>query len=284
MNDGAADEGTFMSNENDGGDCGLPEDGSLEDSEEERPHAGEELGGASASVCPGFDPELLRYLFYEPGMRILIIFGAVVALLTLGAFAAGNALRAPGGGWWPGLLALLCYGVGLLLGFVLLLDLIFLGMGYGASARYFKNALLTPGVIVSSNRLAIVVLAPLGNGKGPHYHGLQRLDLRFLPFHSHTPGTRIPVVSAFQPAEGLDRWLAFNPEPICWGTGRKDLIGRCFERLGTEDFDRLDACVARGLIPRDDDELILLDEHDRRLNSFSIREEQKKYAPKTDGQ
>jgi hypothetical protein len=249
--------------------------------EESHPYAGEALGGAAATVCPGFDPEPLRFLFYQPAMRILIVFGAIVGLLTVGAFAGGYALRVPGGGWWPGLLALLFYIVGILLAFILLIDLALLAFGYGPSVNYFKNALLTPGVVVSSKPLTIVVLAPLGNGQGPAYHGLQRLDLKMLPYHAHTPGTRIPFVSAFQPAEGLDRWLAFNPEPICWGTGRRHLIDRCFKRLGTEDFDRLDACVAKGLIPRDDDELILLDEHDQKLNTFSIREEKKKYASQT---
>ena len=257
----------------------LPEE-PVQQSEEDHRFAGEALGGAAASVCPGFDPEPLRFLFYQPAMRILIVFGAIVALLTVGAFAAGYALRIPGGGWWPGLLALPFYGIGILLALILLIDLALLGAGYGASAKYFKNALLTPGVVVSS-KPTIVVLAPLGNGQGPSYHGLQRLDLKLLPYHAHTPGTRIPFVSAFTSAEGLDRWLAFDAEPICWGTGRRDLIDRCLERLGTGDFDRLDACVAKGLIPRDNDELILLDEQDNKLDAFSIREEKKKYGPKT---
>ncbi|SIN78347.1 Protein of unknown function [Singulisphaera sp. GP187] len=253
----------------------------LGESTEVHPYAGEELGGAAANVCPGFDPEPLRFLFYQPALRILISFGAVVALLVAGAFAAGYALRVPGGGWWPGLLASLFYGIGILLTPILLIDLLLLVVGYGPTARYFKNALLTPGVVVSSKPLTIVILGPLGNGQGPNYHGLQRIDLRSLPFHAHTPGTRIPFVSAFHRGEGLDRWLAFSPEPICWGTGRRELIDRCFQRLGTEDFDRLDNCIANGLVPRDDDELILLDEHDRKLATFSIREEKEKYAPKT---
>jgi hypothetical protein len=259
----------------------LQDEEPLGESEEVHPYAGEVLGGAAASVCPGFDPEPLRFLCYQPAMRILILFGAVVALLTVGAFAAGYALRVPGGGWWPGLLAFLFYGIGILLTPILLFDLLFLAVGYGPSARYFKNALLTPGVVVSSKPLAIVVLGPLGNGQGPNYQGLQRLDLRSLPYHAHTPGTRIPFVSAFHPADGLDRWLCFSPEPICWGTGRRELIDRCFQRLGTADFDRLEDCIARGLVPRDNDELILLDEHDQKLGTFSIREEKEKYEPKT---
>jgi hypothetical protein len=243
---------------------------------EEHPFQGEVLGGAAATVCPGFDPEPVRYLLYQPAMRILLVFGLLVALLTAGCFAAGYALRIPGG-WWPGFLALPFYALGLLLVLIDLIVMAMMVMGYNATARYFKNALLTPGVVVSEKPLAVVILAPLGNGTGPDYHGLQRLDLSSLPYHAHTPGTRLPVVSAFQPAEGLDRWLAFSPDLICWGTGRRANIEQCFERLGTEDFDRLDACVAKGLIPKDDDELILLDAADNKLASLSIKEEKKKY-------
>jgi hypothetical protein len=113
------------------------------------PYRGDEMNESYATVCPGFDPEPLRYLYYQPAMRILIIFGAIVGLLTVGAFAAGYALRVPGGGWWPGVLAFLSYGVGIVIALVGVLDLLFLGLGYSSSAKGFKNALLTPGVLDS---------------------------------------------------------------------------------------------------------------------------------------
>ena len=165
---------------------------------EDHPYRGEVLGGAAATVCPGFDPDPLRYLLYQPAMRILLIFGLVVALLAAGCIAAGYALRIPGG-LWPGFLALPFYGLGVLLVLIDLIVVAMMVMGYNATARYFKNALLTPGVVVSEKPLAVVILAPLGNGTGPDYHGLQRLTLSSLPYHAHTPGTRLPVVSAFVP-------------------------------------------------------------------------------------
>jgi len=244
---------------------------------EEHPYRGEELGGTFATVCTGFAPEPIRYLFYQPGMRILLSFGLVVALVAAGAFAAGYALRIPGG-WWPGFLAFLCYGLGGLLVLIELIVVAVMVLGYNAGALCFKNALLTPGLVLPGKPLGVVVLAPLGDDTGPVYHGIQRLTVGgSLPYHSHAPGTRVPVVSAFVPAKGLDRWLAFSPELICWGTGSHARIEQCFHRLGTEDFERLEACVARGLIPSDDDELILLDENDNKLESLSIREEKKKY-------
>jgi hypothetical protein len=68
----------------------------------EHPFQGEELGGAAATVCPGFDPDPVRYLLYQPAMRIPFIFGLIVALLGAGCFAAGYALRISGG-WWLGI-------------------------------------------------------------------------------------------------------------------------------------------------------------------------------------
>ncbi len=253
-----------------------PSHGSGETSGEEHPYRGEALGGATATVCPGFDPEPIRYILFQPAMRILLIFGLVVALFAAGCFAGGHAL-ATSGAWLPGLLAWPVYGLGVLLVLIDLIVIALMVMGYNATARYFKNALLTPGVVVSEKPLAIVILAPLGDGTGPDYHGLQRLSLSSLPSHPRTPGTRLPVVSAFLPAEGLDRWLAFSPELVSWGTGRRANIEQCFLRLGTHDFERLDACVAKGLIPKDDDELILLDGADNKLASLSIKEEKQKY-------
>jgi hypothetical protein len=245
---------------------------------EKHPYQGEALGGAAATVCPGFDPEPMRYLLFQPAMRILLIFGLIVALLAAGCFAGGYAIHSSGA-WLAGLFAFLLYGLGVLLVLIDLIVVALMVMGYNACARYFKNALLTPGVVVSQKPLAVVILAPLSDGTGPDYHGLQRLSLSSLPSHPNTPGTRIPVVSAFLPAEGLDRWLAFSPELVCWGTGSRAKMQECFLRLSTQDFERLDACVAKGLIPKDDDELILLDASDNKLASVSIKEEKKKYQP-----
>jgi len=271
----STDEETAMSTDR-SAEGGSRSHGSGDAPVDEHPYRGEALGGAAATVCPGFDPEPVRYLLYQPAMRILLIFGLIVALFAAGCFAGGHALGTSGA-WLPGLLAWPVYGLGVLLVLIDLIVIAMMVMGYNAAARYFKNALLTPGVVVSEKPLAVVILAPLGNGTGPDFHGLQRLTLSSLPYHASTPGTRLPVVSAFLPADGLDRWLAFSPELVCWGTGRRANIDHCFLRLGTEDFERLDACVANGLIPKDDDELILLDGADNKLASLSIKEEKKKY-------
>ncbi len=244
---------------------------------EGNPYQGKMLGGAAAPVCPGFGPEPLWYLYHDPGMKILSIIIFLGALLAVGSFAAYYAIRTYVQAWWAGFAGLpflLLSGLLVLAGLALLLLLV---VGYRKKALYFENALLTPGVVVSKEPLAIVILGPLGNGSGPEYHGLQRLDLHRLPLHAHEPGTRVPTVSAYYPGVDLDRWVAFNPEPISWGTYKRANIEQCFHRLGTEDFDRLDACIARGLIPKDEDELILLDGNDNKLESLSLKAEKKKH-------
>ena len=242
--------------------------------DDEHPYRGEELGGAPRPSAPDFAPTrsdtccISRRWYpahFRPHHRIA----------RRRVLRRRIRLRIPGG-LWPGFFALLFYGLGALLVLIDLIVLALMVMGYSGAAQYFKNALLTPGVVVSEKPLAVVILASLGNGSGPRYYGLQRLSLSSLPYHSNTPGTRVPAVCSFLPAEGLDRWLAFSPELICWGTGRRAKIEQCFERLGTEDFERLDACVAKGLIPKDDDELILLDEVDNKLATLSIEEEKKR--------
>ena len=107
--------------------------------DEEHPYQGEVLGGAAAPVCPGFDPEPLRYLLLQPAMRILLIFSLIVTLLTAGCFAAGYALRIPGG-WWPGFIALLFYSVGVVLGLIDLLVVTLLIAGYNAAALFQERA------------------------------------------------------------------------------------------------------------------------------------------------
>ena len=248
--------------------------------EEDRPYGGEALGGAAASVCPGFDPEPVRFLFYQPAMRILIVFGVIVTLLIVGAFAAGTALHVPGGGWWPGLLALPFYGIGILLILVLLIDLALLGVGYGPSVNYFKNALLTPGVVVTSKPLTIVVLAPLGNGQGPAYHGLHpRPEITPVPRphtgHAHPVRLRLPARR--------------GSRPLAVVQSRADLLGNGPARPHRPMLPRLGTRISTAstpLSPKDsyhvnDDELILLDEHDNKLDTFSIRDEKKKYAVNT---
>jgi len=252
-----------------------PEEEHSQDDDARNSHAGQEVGGSTASISAGFLPEPLRFLFYQPAMRILVSF-SIFLILVMGCLIGGG-YAVSGPGLWPGLPAAVLYALTLLLTPILLVTLLFLSMGYGPGSRHHRDGLLVPGVVVSSKPLALVVLAPLGNGTGPRCNGLERIEPGLLPYHSHEPGTRVPLASLFYHGKDIDRWVSYVPEPISWGTGRWDLIDQCFDLIGDEDFKRLEACIAKGMVPLTDDELILLDEHDRTLEKISIKEEKKKF-------
>lgn len=233
-----------------------------------------------ASISAGFGPEPLRFLYYQPALRMLAVTGAVL-ILAIGGLIAGGA-AASGPGWWPGWPAAGLYFLALLLGPVLFFTLMFLGMAYGPMARHLREGLLVPGVAVADRPLAVVVLASLKNGRGPGHHGLVRIEPGKLPATSHEPGTRLPLAANFYQGKDMDRWLSFVPEPIAWGTGRPDRLARCLGLIGEVDFRRLERLIARGIVPATTDEMILLDQHDRKLETLSIVEE-KKRAVSTDG-
>ncbi len=233
-----------------------------------------------ASLSPDLDPSPLRFLYHDPTLRRLALRALAVGLVALGSFVGCFLLRPPGGEWYE---PLPLHLFGTVCAFLTIVASAAVVPTYEMLAYSFRNALLTPGVVLPGEPPAIAVLASLGNGHGPEVEGLRRIVLRGpLPDRDLAPGTRIPVVSTFQRGRGLDRWVAFWPKPIAWGTGRDSDIEDCLDRLKrepTRDFERLEALVAKGLVPEDEDEMILLDRKAGRIERVSIREETKRYPP-----
>lgn len=225
---------------------------------DDQPYRGAELSGTYAAVSSGVRPRFFRYARYEIGLRFLSRCTAILFGIGLVIIRGGSLLRTHFGGWTPAI-GIVLYVIGallVLLGAVIGLCTI---AYYLHSANYFENALLTPGVVLSRDPLAVVVLASMSDGRGPEYHGIARLDLKDLPDHDHEPGTRVPCVSRFAAKEGLDRWAYFVPEPVSFGTGDAKDLSQCFERLGEEPFRQLERCVRRAPMPKDADEIVLLD-------------------------
>ena len=79
----------------------------------DNPYRGEPLNGAAAPVCPGFAPDLIRYLHINRDCNIYLYLD-LLSLFFASCFAAGYALRIPGG-LWPGFLAFLFYAAGVVL-------------------------------------------------------------------------------------------------------------------------------------------------------------------------
>lgn len=241
----------------------------------ERPFA--PMGDTWADLSPGLDPEPLRFVYHEPTLRRHARGALAVGLVSLGSFIGCALLRSAESNWYE---PLPLHLFGTVCGFLTIVAVATVVEAYRPLAYLFRNALLTPGVVLPGEPLSIAVLASLGNGRGPEVEGLRRIVLRSpLPERDRAPGTRIPVVSTFQRGRGLDRWVTFRSTPIAWGTGRDRDVEQCLERLEPTDFKRLEALVARGVVPEDEDELIILDRNAGRIERVSIREETRRYPP-----
>ena len=240
------------------------------------------MGDTWASLSPDIDPRPLRFLFHEPMLRRMSLLASALGLVSVGSFVGCALLRAPEANWYE---PLPLHLFGTVCSFAAIVAAVRVVEPYRVLAYLFRNALLTPAVVLPGEPLSIAVLASLGNGRGPEVEGLRRIVLRGplpLPARDRAPGTRIPVVSTFQRGRGLDRWVTFRSKPIAWGTGRDSDIQDCLERLErepTRDFERLEALVAKGLAPEDEDEMVLLDRKAGRIQRVSIREETRRYPP-----
>lgn len=235
------------------------------------------MGDTWADLSPGLDPEPLRFLFHEPILRRLTLLALTVGLVSLGSFIGCFLLRSPEANWYE---PLPLHLFGTVCAFLTIVAASIVVESYRVLAYLFRHALLTPGVVLPGEPLAVAVLASLGNGRGPEVEGLRRIVLRSpLPDRDRVAGTRIPVVSRFQRGRGLDRWVVFRSTPIAWGTGDDREIERCIELLDPTDFKRLEALVARGVVPEDEDELVILDRKAGRIERVSIREETKRHPP-----
>ena len=132
---------------------------------QEHPYQGEVLGGAAATVCPGFDPDPVRTCCTSRRCESCSFSASLSRCSPRGASPRATPARIPGG-WWPGFLALPFYGLGVLLSLIDLIVVAMMAMGYNATAKYFKNALLTPGVVVSEKPLAVVILGHWATERG----------------------------------------------------------------------------------------------------------------------
>ena len=239
-----------------------------------------ENGTSVATISAGFSPNLGRFLIRQPALMFMNVLAVALAVVMVGTFAGFFGLRSLGG-WWAVVPAFLVFLVGVILLLVLIIVVWLTVLAYPKLADAYKNGLLVPGVVVSAEPLKAVVLASLGNGSGPSYHGLQSTELVSLPCHSHTPGTRVPFAATFEPGLGMDRWMTFDANPVAWGTGNSVRLDQCARLIGDDDFRRLEALVASGTVPRTGDEMILLDEHDTPIAQLSIEESKKLYRVPT---
>ena len=126
-------------------------------------------------------------------------------------------------------------------------------------ATIYREALLTPGVIVSVEPLAFAALANMSTG-GEDHPAVQRFRLDRLPAHPHAAGTRFPCVAFFQAGERRDAWGDFTAEPLCFATGDRAVLDGRMAAIDPADFARLEAAIAAGEIPDEPKEVRFLDD------------------------
>lgn len=110
--------------------------------------------------------------------------------------------------------------------------------------QWYRNALLTPAVVVSLTPLRCLCTASLGNGGEEEYIGVRVLAME-LPETEAKVGKVLPCVSVFTPGDFDDRWASFDPRPIEWGTDDPREIARCMQKLDADDKKHLQEAYRR---------------------------------------
>lgn len=237
-----------------------------------------------ARVSSGIASRRLRHWLYSPVPKFGVVSFLVLSLLGVGVTWLGVRMLA-GQSLWAVFLGLLSFVVGRGRGRMLalfgllfvvggvtlgLVGLIMLAVGiycFKVERTMFRDGLLMPGVVTSKDPLIILALADMKKTDHGQEYALGRVDPRWLPTVSHEPGTRVPCVASFSDDVG-DGWLFFRIHPITWATGDAFDIERCFEKLGSDPFRKLEACIARGPVPTFEHEIAMLD---RDLNFVEMR-------------
>ncbi len=204
--------------------------------------AGESMHGTVARRAAKVPLNFLRYCRYASVHRFLaqcfLVFAPLAGLLFL--------LH-----WWV---------TGTLLALPALIAAALLARLRALASMIFKNAALTPGVVVSTDPLEFVSIADMDTGAGPTSIAVKREALRVLPGHSTALGTRFPCVSSFRDGPSGKRWENFYPIPLSLGTGDLRLVEARGSRLKADEFAELDGLIAEGRIPAKSGEVLFIND------------------------
>jgi len=93
------------------------------------------------------------------------------------------------------------------------------------SEGVYKNGLLMPAIITSTNPLQILVLANMGNGLNTRpVWGCRKINIKALPHHQLVLGEQIPCVAFFNNVVKNNTRMHFEPRPLCWATQNMEVI------------------------------------------------------------
>lgn len=88
----------------------------------------------------------------------------------------------------------------------------------------FEEGLLVPGIIINTNPLTLLVIAPLNaEEEVPMRYGCYRMQVEHLPFIEGELYEKVPCAAMFFYEEGA-YYHSFLPYPLCWATSRSEEI------------------------------------------------------------
>lgn len=216
---------------------------------------GEIVNDSFSTNAPHVQASAWRILRYDREFRAMAG-SALVLVLIEGALLAGAVVLFLTGHWILGSLAAL---LALPLLKTAIIVSIYMPKGLMMVKSMYRNALLTPGIVVSANPLRLACLAAMGNGMGGDFWGLKVIETGDIPLHDGRVGEVVPCVSVFESGDEVERWADFTPRPISWGTADPAEVRRCLAKLDQDELKRAKELVAAKRFPAESGELLVLD-------------------------
>ena len=216
---------------------------------------GEVINDSFSTCAPHVNASMARILKYDDEFRgnvimiiIILLIATSVVTLSIILFIYGH--------WILGTI--------LLIPVVLARNIIFnllynFPLIFKRTKQFYHSGLLTPGIIIDVNPVKLLCLAEMGNGMGFECYGLKMIKIKQLPSHAGQINEEIPCVSVFQEGESYKLWGDFDPKPISWGTDDVDILKKCIEKIGREQFKILQNLIAKNLFLDENNKLILFD-------------------------
>ncbi len=196
---------------------------------------GQELNASVASRALNLeaDSDLLKQ--YDPYSQKHLRNSRIA--FVAGLFALGAAIKLiVGGSWIMGILLILLTGA-LWFG-----ALAMKGLALGVA---YQQGLLVPSVVVNTNPIRIVALAPLESSMSiPSLMGAKKMTIAHLPLHALKIGEKVPCVALFGGNED-GYYTNFEPRVIAWGIASREVIERAIEVIDGEEWAFLEAVKDR---------------------------------------
>jgi hypothetical protein len=216
---------------------------------------GEIVNGSFSTNAPHVQASSWRILRYDREFRD-VVRSALIIVLIEAALVGGAVWLFATGHWILGSLAAL---LALPLLKTAIVVSVYLPRGLMMVKSMYRNALLTPGIVISANPVRLACLAAMGNGMGGDFWGLKVIETGVIPLHAGKVGEVVPCVSVFDSGEEIERWADFTPRPISWGTADPAEVRRCLAKLDQDELKRAKELVAARRFPAEPGKVLVLD-------------------------